>query len=395
MIKQVKKRQIKPTSVIMAIIALCLVIYIGMKSSGLGVLLSGNTILKDTKEIIELSAKENEYVGINGEQVIKVNRDGIVAYDLDGYELWSDTFSMSNLVVRQREPYIAVGGKGGKSLILFNNKGRQTEISCDYPIVYFSVNESGGIAVIQSLGDGHMICAYDSNGKAISGRRTTYTKTEGYPTTVELSPDNRYLMASYIKVDEPVLTSTIIGIDTTQKSSEELDEVKYGIAQKGNLVYEIEFITNDEWVTVGDTRTTWYDLSGAELNSINNLSSVFTPYLHKRASYGQGFFPMITTVSSNKNIVHRTDTLTYFNGMGETQFTTQLAATNYFYADSKGVVVGSGNDFIGYSKLGKQLFEYHSQIDVTKLFYLPEKRKGIAVTREKVILLSAKRKGEE
>lgn len=384
-------KRFKLTTIILVVLTLIIVGYIACSRGSLLVLIQGGTILEEKNEIFALNINENETVVMNDKQIVKVNKDGIVAYDLDGYEIWQDTHSVSNFTVKQREPYLAVGSKKGKTIYLYNNKGKQAEISCENPILYFSVNENGGIAIVEELSDGHMVSAYNKQGKYLGGL-VTYMEQEGYPTTAELSPDESLLLASYVNANEPTLTSTIRGIATKIGGGSEVG-VKYGLTEKDNFIYEMEFIAEDTWVSVGDKSITWYDQLGNVKASKTGLTPLYTPYISKINSYGQGFLPILSAESTNKNIIHRVDTLDYFNSAGEIYFTTTLnQAADYFYADSKGVIVGQGNDFKGYNKMGNLMFDYHSSADVTKLFYLPESGKGVAVTKESVILLKAKRK---
>ncbi len=392
MAKKLKGGPMKPTTLVLALITLGILIYI-FGNRFMGFSLTGNIMnLSEGKEILSLDIKENSFITLNNKQVVKINRDGIIAYDLDGYEIWSDTLSANNYVVKQREPYIAVGTKEGKQISLFDTKGKVVDITCDNTIAYFSVNEKGGISVIQNLEDGNMVAAYDVNGRYLGGM-VSYTKMEGYPTNVELSPDNNLLFATYIKTDEPVLTSSIRAIAMKRESNEEGAGVKYGLIEKDNLIYEVEFIKDNIWVSTGDKKITWYDINGNEIKSIANINSVFRPYLYKRSSYGEGFLPIVSADNVASSIIHRKDKLSFWDAKGSKTFETDLqVATDYIYADSKGVIVGSGNQFLGYNKLGTQIFYYKSTIDVNKVFYLPESRKGIAVTKEKVILLTPKRK---
>nr|WP_302599897.1 DUF5711 family protein [uncultured Cellulosilyticum sp.] len=392
MAKKIKRGPIKPTTLVLVLIIIGIVGYIGASRLGGFSLASGTVNLSESKDIITLDIKDNDYIGLNSKQIIRINRDGITAYDLEGYEIWSDTLSANNYIVKQREPYIAVGTKDGRQISLFNTKGKVTDIVCDNKITYFSVNEQGGVSVIQDLEGGNMVAAYDVNGRYLGGM-VSYTKMEGYPTNVELSPDNKLLIVSYLKTDEPVLTSSIRAIAMQQSSDEEGEGVKYGFMEKDNLIYEIEFIKDNVWVGVGDKKITWYDLGGNEIKSITNINSVFRPYLYKRSSYGDGFLPIVATDNAAASIIHRKDKLTFWDAKGAKTFETDLqVAADYIYADSRGVIVGAGNQFAGYNKIGTQIFSYKSSVDVNKVFYLSESRKGIAVTKEKVMLLTPKRK---
>ena len=167
---------------------------------------------------ITLDAKEKSYIGVNNKQIYKVTTDGIVTYDLDKQEIWSDTLSLNNIVVKQRTPYIAVGSKDGRSVDIFSDKGKQTEIVTTSPIVYFSINREGSVVTIEENEKSHIVTAYDKSGKFMC-KRTSFIETDGYPIVAEISPDSGMLLISYVNVREPQVVSTLLGIDTKDKQT--------------------------------------------------------------------------------------------------------------------------------------------------------------------------------
>lgn len=394
--KQKKTKKLKLTTVLLGSITLVIIGYIILTKSSFAPVSQKHVVLEEKKEIIQLNIQDNTYVGLNNKQIIKVTKDGIAAYDFDGEELWSDTLTLeANFIVVQRPPYIAVGNKQGKNIILFNEKGKQGEITCKNPILYFSVNKNGGTAVIENLGDSHGLSAYNSEGHVLGINAIVYPNDVGYPSVIELSPNSDILLASYINIDKPVLTSTLVAMKTQKPKEESKYDSLYGIEQKDNLIYEIEFVNDNVWVSIGDKGAAWYTLDGKKVAEKRNLFSQFNPYLYKTSKYGKGFFPVIVSDYLHQNAIHRENELLYFDGEGEKYFSLRLKnAASYFYADDKGVVIGQKKSFAGYNKIGKQLFEFTSAIDVSKVFYLQEIKKGFAVTKDRIILLGPKREGE-
>ena len=237
----------------------------------------------------------------------------------------------------------------------------------------------------------YIVSAYDEMGQFLC-KRTTYTKTDGYPLVAELSPDNNKVIMSYVSVDEPQVVSRVYSMDVHNQDNETRDSLEYGREQKNNLVYEIEFISKDTWVSIGDKLIVWYDKEGNELGTKQNLSLVFVPYLYKMSEHGEGYLPMILSEKPTQNIVHRRDELAYFNNKGEKTFSMSLeGGAEYSYADDNGVTVQIGNVFRGYNKLGNQFFEYTADTDVSKVIYIPSIRRGIAVNKESVLLLIPKK----
>jgi hypothetical protein len=393
--KQKETGILKKTSAVLGVITLLIIVYIVLTKNPFSYMTNKHTILRESRDILQLDISSDTYIGVNNKQIIKVTKDGIVAYDLNGEELWSDTLTLDDYIVRQREPYIAVANKMGNSITIFNEKGKQGEVISENPVAYFSVNKNGSIAVIESLGESHVVSAYDKTGNSLGVKRITYTKDAGYPAVAELSPNDEILLASYLNVDKPVLTSTLTALKTQKPKEEIKDDSVYGIEQKDNLIYEIEFVKDNEWVSVGDKTTTWYTLSGSEISNKRNLFFQFNPYLVKMSHYGEGFFPAVSATTVNGNMIHRENTLSYFNAKGEEYFSLKLDETaTYFYSDDKGVIIGQKKHFMGYNKIGTKLFEFTTALDVTKVLYLEERRNAIAVTKDKVILLEPKKEGE-
>ncbi|MDF2876926.1 MAG: hypothetical protein K0S30_22 [Clostridia bacterium] len=391
MTAQKKNGIFKLTAILLGVLVLLTALYMLLTKTQFIQFTKGYNTLEYEKDILEFELLSNTYIGVNNQQIIKITKDGIAAYDLEGQELWSDTLTLDNYVVKQRESYIAIADKMGQTIWIFNDKGKQGQILCENPIIYFSVNKDGNVAVIESLDESHMIGAYNKNGESFS-KRITYAKDAVYPTTVELSPDNEVLVASYVNVDTPTITSTLVAMNTQKPHEQKLDDILYGIEQKDNLIYEIEFIKDNEWVSVGDKMTTWYTLEGSEISRKTELFCLLNPYLVKSSNYGEGFLPVVSAMSINQNTLHRKSSLNFYNAKGEAFFNEELnEEPTYFYADDKGVILGSNNHFKGYNKIGTKLFEYNSNRDVSKLFYLRDKKKALAVTKDKVILLNTKK----
>lgn len=353
--------------------------------------LNVTTQLTRNKELVSLNPKEKTYVGMNYQQFFSVTREGIKMYNIDGEELWKDTFDFEDYVVMQREPYIAIGSKEGYNIQVFYEKGKVYEITSQDEIVYFSLNEAGGVVTISRDDSTYKITAYDGTGKLLC-RHTTYAKEDGYPLTAELSPNNQKLIMAYVAADEPQVVSRIYIIDVAKaKDATDRDAITYGCEQKDNLIYEIEFITKNIWVTIGDQQIVWYDLEGNEQASISHKSLVFVPYLYKMSVYGMGYLPIIVSEKPMKNIAHRKDQLIYFNGKGEETFSVDLNnGVESCYANQNGIIVQIGNIFRGYDKLGNPYFEYRSDIDLNKVIYIPDIHRGIAVNKESIFLLLPK-----
>ena len=382
----------KETNIALITITICILLYIAYVN-GIGIFAANkNVTLQMGEELITLSEKEETFIGLNNKQIIKITADGINAYSFEGTEIWADTFSVDNFEVQQKEPYIAIGGKQGKTIVLYSTKGKLCEITTVNPIVYFSVNEAGGIVTVESSKNAYTISAYDKSGKFLCSR-VSYTSTDGYPTAAVLSPDNELLLMSYVSVDEPQVTSSILAMEVEGVSTEDkVDNIAFGYIESNNLVYSIEYINNDTWVCVGDKAITWYDNNGQTKGKQSNLSLVFVPEIIKKSSFGSGYFPVVYSEKPTQSVVHRQDKLAYYDEVGQLMYSVTLeGGAQSHYADDDGVVINVNGTYRGFNKLCNQIFEYSPTIDINKVVYVPTIKKGIAVGKDKVYLLIPKK----
>ena len=386
-----KKKQIKITNIILILIVIGIIGYILYIKGYINLGNKSELTLIERGEIISLDIKERNYVGVNNKKIYKATVDGIKMYNFDGDELWSDTYSVSDLLVKQRTPYIAVTGKRGREVFVYNENGAQGIIKTEYPIVYFSINGEGSITVIEEMDRSYRVSAYDKNGQFICSR-TSYISSEGYPVVAELSPDSEQLLISYINTDDPQVNSTLKGMETYSEDGTNKDNTKYGVKQIDNLIYAIEFVNSNTWVSIGDKTITWYDLEFNEKGSISNMNCVYTPYLTALSSYESGYLPIVVANKPVQNIIHRQDELIYYNEKAEEIFNVASGSEiETYYADEYGVSFLSEGVFRGYDRLGNQAFSYKPSVDVSKVIYVPSIKKAIAVSKESIILLETKR----
>lgn len=391
MIPQEKKKAHRLTNIILLAITLVIVGYILYVKCDISFGLGKPTKLVEHSTLINLEENGTPFIGVNDEQIFKVSADGIASYNFEGTEIWSDTFSMHEFVVAQEASYIAVGGKGEKQVILFGTKGKISTITTNNPIVSFSVNELGGLVTIEDAGDSYIITAYDRMGKMLC-RRVSYTSTDGYPTAATLSPDNSLLIISNVSVDEPQVTSSILAINVSGNPDDKNDNILFGYIEKNNLVYKLQYVNKTTWACIGDKAITWYDNNGTQKGTQTDLSLVFMPQAIKSSLFNSGFLTLVYSEKPTQNVIHRQDQVAYYDAEGKTAYQLALeGSVESMYVDQAGIVLENNGIFKGYNKLCNEIFEYTPTIDISKVIYLPSIKKGIAVGKDKVILLLPKK----
>ncbi|OON93101.1 MAG: hypothetical protein ATN32_09165 [Candidatus Epulonipiscium fishelsonii] len=335
--------------------------------------------------IFEFDPIKTEYIGVNAGQIIHITNDGIIAYDVNGDEIWSDTLNLKEMRFSQKDPYFAIGSKGSKKITIFNEKGKQADILVQNPIANFSINQSGNVAIIEEIEKGHIISAYNENGRFLNVQSGSFISSGTYPVSVEVSPNNKFIMVSYLYVGGVSLESVVGAIAINKPEIERLDPMLYANVEKENLVYEIEFVSDEVWASIGDRFITFYDILGNMIVQYDSTYTLFTPYLNKQAKAG-GYLPVL--MSENEDTVIRSEELDIMTPNEQLKIKLDFdRPVEFMYANDKGVIVGDGHNFKGYNKLGAQFFEYNAIGDVKKVIYNEEGNFVIAVKKDSVIRL--------
>ncbi|OON99899.1 MAG: hypothetical protein ATN35_10160 [Epulopiscium sp. Nele67-Bin004] len=386
------KKSIKPDykknlpAFIMGAVALLLVVYIGYTA-----------YIESTRELVylevdsviyEFNPLRMEHVCVNEDQVVYISEDGIVALDKRGNEVWSSIHSLDNIIVAQTEPYLAIGAVGEKTITIYSDKGKRGEILLQNPIVTFSINENGTVAVIQQLENGHLVSAYDSNGRFLEVSSGSFVSNGDYPVAATVSPDDSLIMISYLYVGGVEVASNVGAISMNKPQTETYEPMLYGSIEENNLVYDIQFIDNDTWVSIGDKYITFYDTDGTKLRRVSVSGVIFYPTADAAPTIG-GYLPIVTGNWTVGNTVHSNSKLTLMKQ--DTDITVDLdfdLQLKFFNSNSKGTIVGDGRNFKGYNKVGTQYFEYHATQDVSQVlaadgFY-------VAITSDSIVRLKTK-----
>lgn len=152
----------------------------------------------DTFEVKNANSLTFESYG-NG--VIRYGRDGITAVDSSGKALWSGSYDMANPQIDICEESVVVADVGDKSLYVYKGEETGVDFQVDYPIVQACVARQGVIAVVMEDASSNLIGIYNPFDKTEVLLVEIPTNVEdGYPVSIDLSPDGSSLVASYLCV---------------------------------------------------------------------------------------------------------------------------------------------------------------------------------------------------
>lgn len=151
------------------------------------------------------------------EGILRYDRDGVTAVDQKGNSLWSGSYDMANPSVDTCGTSAVVADIGGKSLYVNKGTGTGTEFVVDYPIVQARVSRQGVIAVLMEEVSSNTIALYnpfDESGKLLAEIPTNVE--DGYPVSLDLSPDGSSVVASYLGVTTGIAQSRVTFYNFTE-----------------------------------------------------------------------------------------------------------------------------------------------------------------------------------
>ncbi|ONI44928.1 hypothetical protein AN641_05450 [Candidatus Epulonipiscioides gigas] len=335
--------------------------------------------------IYKFDPQNMKKVMLNRNQIIYINKDGIRAFNKDGSEIWSNTLSFSNIIIDKCYPYFALSEYKGNKILVFSDKGLLYEITVKNQITNFNINQNGEVAVIESLSGGHIISGYDSNGRDLGVSSGTFINNGDYPMSAVISPNGEYIIVASLYLNNSKLESTVGAILTHKPKEVITSPMYYSNKEIDNLLYNIEFISDDIFASIGDKFLTFYDIDGQFIREISTADALFKISIDEMTSLG-GFIPIITAISTT----HDKNYLVILNQIKE--YIVELdfdAPIKYFNANASGVVIGDGLSFKGYNRIGKETFRFFTKQDIKEV--IANNYMAIAVTNDSIIRLVDKR----
>lgn len=140
--------------------------------------------------------------------ILHYSRDGIELLTENGEEVWNQPYQMNNPVVEICDEAVAVGNRGGSTVLVFEKKGLKGEISTTRPIEKFAVSAQGIVAAILQDTDTPRVVCYDAKGNILAEHKASLTNT-GYPMDVAISKDGNTLLVSYLNTTDGQISTRI------------------------------------------------------------------------------------------------------------------------------------------------------------------------------------------
>mgnify|MGYP003288785495 CR=1 FL=1 len=244
--KDKKKRIIFLTVVIL--IAVCVGVYFFVKYQ------SYNYV--EVTTIYENTSTDNANYKRCLEGILRYSRDGVALLADNGEELWNQPCQMGNPTIAMCGGSVAVGDKGGTSILVLENKGLKGEIQTTKPIEKFAVSSQGIVSAILKDDETPLVMCYDAVGNKLVEHKD-HPKNMGYPVDVSISHDGNTLLVSYLHTEGSEVVSKISYYYFGDKNTAG-DHQVYQKDFRNTVIPMTTFLKNDISLLVTDNALVFY-----------------------------------------------------------------------------------------------------------------------------------------
>lgn len=231
---------------------------------------------------------------LNG--VLRYSRDGIALLTEAGEEIWNQPCQMNNPVVEICGDSVAIGDKGGTSIMVFQKKGLKGEIQTTRPIEKFSVSSQGIVSAILKDEETPLVICYDAVGNVLVEHVVSLTSM-GYPMDVALSQDGNTLIVSYLYTEENEITTKVayyyFGENNTEKKDYQVLEKEFN----NTIVPIVAFVNESTSVLVADNAIYFYK----GLNKPEEVACVKLKKEIQSVAYGDNLVAVVVRNDENSD----------------------------------------------------------------------------------------------
>lgn len=142
------------------------------------------------------------------EGILRYSRDGVALLTDTGEEIWNHPCQMSNPTIELCGDSVAIGDKGGTSILVLEKKGLKGEIRTTKTIEKFAVSSQGIVSAILKDDETPLVMCYDAVGNKLVEHKVA-PKKMGYPIDVSISEDANTLIVSYLYTEESDIVTKI------------------------------------------------------------------------------------------------------------------------------------------------------------------------------------------
>ncbi|MCL2840657.1 MAG: DUF5711 family protein [Defluviitaleaceae bacterium] len=304
-----------------------------------------------------------------------VNRDGIRQINSAGNLDWTDTFSFSRPMVTTAGDITAVGDYRGRHVHVYNNAGRIFMADIEYPLLNFTVTETGILTVIVSYGSGFGVHVYTQQDNHFPGAYywTVHERDGMYiPILAEVSDNGRYIAIAVVDMNVTISTD-ILFLYTSRADAFGTDRGLFATESfSGQIVTAMQFMDNNRLVVAGLYEIRCFQVGPGHAQ----VRQVWSEPLHNRLShfafYGGSHFAFATDdrfIGIDDGDPVGTVRIFSVNGVEAGVFQLGRRVTHLSTGNSA-LIVGAERNFHAIDLRGNPLWEHTTLYDTRDVMFL-------------------------
>ena len=307
---------------------------------------------------------------------IRLSRDGIMAMNSAGSQLFNGTFEMKDPILDSSGKFVAVSDRDDKMLQIFNGSGGVTPITVLNPIIKSEVADQGVTAVLMSGDDVNFITLYDTEGTDLVNLRTV-NKDDGYPLDITLSNDGRKFATSYVSFNNGILQCKVTFYNFGN-IGENYDSSIVGAYDYGQtLVPDVEFINNNTACAFGDDKFSIYSVEEVPKDIYDET---FTKEV-KTVFYSNKYIGFVFNNAEGTNKYQ----VVIYNLEGKVVLNKEMNYDyNNIFLSGDEIVMYSGTEWVIWKMDGKEKFHYTFSTEISYLMAGNSLNKYLIIDNQKI-----------
>ena len=189
--------------------------------------------------------------------ILRYSRDGVALLSETGEEIWNQPCQMNNPIVEVCGNCVAIGDKGGTSILVFHKKGLKGEIHTPRPIEKLAVSSQGIVSAILKDEEKPLVMCYDAVGNVLVQNEVSLT-TMGYPMDVATSWDGKTQIVSYLYTEENKITTKIAYYYFGEYDAEKKSSPVYETEFHNTVIPVVSYVSENISVLIADNGIHFY-----------------------------------------------------------------------------------------------------------------------------------------
>jgi len=294
-------------------------------------------------------------------------RDGVQSISSNGDIRWHHGFSMARPEMVGRGDVVAIAEKGGQSVYVLNSSGLMYMASLPNPLLYFTVNPSGYLAVIVRTEIGYTVIVYSPNRPDTYIYRAPLNDSNVFPFSVDVSFCGTYIVKALVDVNTLLFSRLTFSYVRRVDSRGMPDGLFAAYDLSEQLIVRSRFTECGKVIVVTDTQILAYEPGTQGL-----LWSIPFNNRPDKLYIGERGFVYITgePFLNSPNAVNP-GTLHIYNFDGQALGTYYLERrASHLSMGHNTVLAGAGRTFFAIDFNGRRLWTYTTMQDVRQMLFL-------------------------